>query len=214
MNFYQSGLWKDLQSDVFGRDVFEETIFGKTYWWVKRSAKRLGLSFATWQILGVELPEDPSLVQKGLQILYSKYKKEKWAVYFQLGVIDEIGSLPCGKKKPTKEDVQAVVDEREDLQKYISSFPHMEVWFRENMPLSTIIYDLTLTPEEQIAAMKPNTRRAYQASLDHVTCGILEPPEYEIFYYQWKEVSQQKGFGIMTYEQFYKMADFLVTTKQ
>jgi lipid II:glycine glycyltransferase (peptidoglycan interpeptide bridge formation enzyme) len=68
--------------------------------------------------------------------------------------------------------------------------------FRENMPLSTIIYDVQKTDEVLLDEMhdscKTKVKKAMKKNILFKTLDTVE--EQELFYHDWKEISGKKDF--------------------
>lgn len=102
--------------------------------------------------MGLELPDDDELIRSELQRLKSEYQSSWGNIFFQLGIVNEIIRFEnCGKR--TETFVQDMRTMRLNIREQMKQKYHLVEAFRENMPQSTIIFDISKSNEELLNEM-------------------------------------------------------------
>jgi lipid II:glycine glycyltransferase (peptidoglycan interpeptide bridge formation enzyme) len=109
--------------------------------------------------------------------------KQEWGTAFiQLGIINEITSFENMSHR-SGEFNDDVKKQRLTIQKQLFDDYGLQVAFRENMPQSNIIYDVSKTDEELIAEMNSGCKeRIKKAMKKNISFRIARPDEYDVFY--------------------------------
>ena len=208
-NLYQSKIRKDIQTQIYGKKSFTETLFWKKYFWLIHEKNIWPMTIKWLQIMWVELPQDKNFVKKELTRLKDKYSKEKWIIFIQLCFLNEIIRFEnCG---PRDENfVENIKEMRLNLRKQIENEYWLKLAFRENMPQANIIYDITKSDEELMKEMNSGCKeRVKKAMKKWIEFGIASPDQYDLFYQRWKEVSGTKWFNIIPKDQYNKLIRYI-----
>ncbi len=208
-NLYQSHMWKDIQYKVYGKPSMEVSLFGRTYTaTIKCKKLPFGLSVQWVQILGVDIPSDKKYVREELAKLKKQFSP--WNTMFvQLWLINEIISFDnyLHKSESFEGDMRRM---RLSTQNYMEMVYGIRPSFRENMPLSNIIYDVTKTDEELIAEMnKWCKERIKKALKQDIHFASATPEQYDYFYDQWVALSDDKGFTVIPKQDYYDLIKYL-----
>ena len=119
-------------------------------------------------------------------------KKEFGTAFLQLGVIDEITHFENVSHR-SGEFNDTIRQQRIDKQKYLFDTYGLEISFRENMPQSNIIYDVTKTDEELIAEMNSGCKeRIKKAIKNNLNFRLARVDEYDVFYQKRCELGGRK----------------------
>jgi len=119
-------------------------------------------------------------------------QQEFGTVFLQLGIINEITSFENVSHR-SGEFNDAIKQQRLDRQKQLLDSYGLQVSFRENMPQSNIIYDVTKTDEELIAEMNSGCKeRIKKAIKKDLNFRLARPDEYDIFYQKRCDLGGQK----------------------
>ena len=208
-NLYQSEVWKDIQTKVYNKPYVFVNIFWKEYFWLIHTKKIWPIKLSRLQIMWVELPSDKEYVKSELQRIKNIYQKEKWIIFIQLCLLNEIIRFEnCWQR-----DENFVTDMRQmrlNIRQEITQAYGLEVSFRENMPQANIIYDITKSDEDLIKEMNSWCKeRIKKAMKKWIEFGIATPDQYDIFYKKWTEVSGKKWFNIIPKSQYEKLIRYI-----
>ncbi|HMT01102.1 MAG TPA: peptidoglycan bridge formation glycyltransferase FemA/FemB family protein [Candidatus Absconditabacterales bacterium] len=212
-NFFQSTVRKNLNETVYGNKIFQAVLLGKNYRGVIKEQKRGPFVFKWFQILGVEFGADLGNLKKLRQELTELKKKlasDRKCLFLQLGIIDPIATFPSEQIKE-EQFSETIKKLRCEVEKNITQKLHFLVAFRENLPPSTIVLDLSKSIEQLEAGMNQSCRqRVRKASKHNLFFSIAQKDERDIFYDKWKEISLEKGFHIMGKKTYQKFKEYVV----
>ena len=159
--------------------------------------------------MGLELPDDDELIRSELQRLKSEYQSSWGNIFFQLGIVNEIIRFEnCGKR--TETFVQDMRTMRLNIREQMKQKYHLVEAFRENMPQSTIIFDISKSNEELLNEMNSWTaQRVKKAIKKGVKVGFASPDQYDLFFEKWRETAGGKWFSTVTKQQFDDLLRYL-----
>lgn len=200
-NLYQSQVWKDIQTQVYHKPTFTINLFGKEHFGIIKRKKIWPFQIQRFQIMWVELPNDKQLVIKEINRIREEYKAFG-NISFQLGLSNEIISFEnvSHRSDTFKQDMKQM---RLNIRDYICHTYWLNLAFRENMPQSDIIYDITKTDEELYAEMNSWCKeRIKKATKKWVQFSIASPDQYKLFYDKRYETAGGKWFNIIPYSQY------------
>lgn len=103
-------------------------------------------------------------MQQELDRLRAILQKESGTVFIQLGIINEITSFENISHR-SGEFNNDIKQQRLDIQKQLFDNYRLHIAFRENMPQSNIIYDVTKTDEELIAEMNSGCKERIKKAI-------------------------------------------------
>lgn len=208
-NLYQSQLWQDIQTKVYGKSYFFVELFGKKYFWLVHEKNIWPIKLKWLQIMWVELPTDKNYVRKELKRLKEKYEKEKWVMFIQLCFINEIIRFEnCGQR--SESFISDLREMRLNLRQQITQDFWLKLAFRENMPQANIVYDITKSDEDLMKDMNSGCKeRIKKAIKKGVEFGIATPDQYDLFYEKWIELSGEKWFNIIPRDQYKKLIRYI-----
>jgi lipid II:glycine glycyltransferase (peptidoglycan interpeptide bridge formation enzyme) len=99
---------------------------------------------------------------------------------------------------------------RINLQKFICRNYKLKVAFRENMPNSDILIDLSKSDDQLLKEMNSGAQsRIKKALKKEVEFGMAAPDQYKLFYDKWLETSGDKKFNIIPYDQFERLVRYI-----
>lgn len=201
-NLYQSQLRQDIQTIVYRRPSMTIRLFGKEYFALIKDKKFWPIKSQWIQVMGVELPSDKDYVKQELLRVKKELSKKNTNIMLQLGIINEMISFEnvSHRSESFSDDMKHM---RINLQKFICKHYKLKVAFRENMPNSNIIIDLSKPDETLLMEMNASARqRIRKAFGKKIEFGMAPPDQYKSFYDKWLETSGNKWFNIIPYEQF------------
>lgn len=214
-NLYQSQLRKDIQTKIYDKPFFTIQLFGKEHFWLIKEKKIWPFTTKWLQIMGVEFPSRPDwnldqkYIKSELEKIKAKYKKEKWIIFVQLCLLNEITKFDNISKRPP-EFIQDMRQKRLNLRKEIKDIYWLNVAFRENMPQANIIYDITKEDEILMKEMNSGCKeRVKKAIKNWIEFGIASPDQYDLFYEKWIELSDTKWFNIIPKFQYDKLIRYI-----
>ncbi len=208
-NLYQSQLRKDIQTKIYEKPYFTIKLFNKDYFWLIKEKKIWPFKTKWLQIMGVEFPKDKKLIKKEINKIQKIYKKEKWVIFVQLCLLNEIIRFENVWKRPEwfKENMKQM---RLNIRKEVTSRYWLRVAFRENMPQANIIYDITKSDEELIKEMNSGCKeRVKKAEKKWIEFGIASPDQYDLFYDKRVELAGKKWFNIIPKKQYDKLIRYI-----
>lgn len=157
----------------------------------------------------VELPQDEVYLQEELLRIRIVLKKEFGTAFLQLGVIDEITHFENVSHR-SGEFNDTIRQQRIDKQKYLFDTYGLEISFRENMPQSNIIYDVTKTDEELIAEMNSGCKeRIKKAIKNNLNFRLARVDEYDVFYQKRCELGGRKWFNPITKKNYLDLISYM-----
>lgn len=212
---YQSSLWKTIQTTIYGKKSTEIEIFEKKYFCLIKEKKIWFLTFQRYQILGIILPDNDEYIKSELWRIKEELKKKENIISLQLWCINEFARFHNDKKlsETFKEEIK---EKRLKINQELTSKFWLKIAFRENMPVSNIVYNVQkedqILLEEMHDSCKTKVKRAMRKNIAFKI--ISSDEELETFYQDWEQVSGKKWFGIIPKEQYYKLVHYLNSTNQ
>ena len=93
-SLYQSPIRKTLQIDIYKKQYGFVNLFWKDYFYLIKEKKIWPFKFREFQIMGLQIPEDNwNMVRKELKKLKKQFWKNRWNIFFQLGIVNEITDI-------------------------------------------------------------------------------------------------------------------------
>ncbi len=163
-----------------------------------------------YQVLGVELPTNNTLrIQEQVNKIYHDYKGERSNISFQLGIVNEMLRF-YNYSHRSDSFAQGMRDMRIELQQKITRETGLVQSFRENMPLATIVIDVTKSNDELLGEMNSWAKSHVRKSLNHnMVFRTAEVADYENFYNERMKIAWHKWFNTIAKDTYYKLMDYL-----
>ena len=184
-------------------------IFGKDYFAIIKP-KKIGPIKAQWiQIMGVELPTDREYVIAEIKRVKKELSKKQTNILLQLGIVNEMISFENVSHR--SDDFQLDMKHmRLNLQNFLQKHYKFKVAFRENMPMSDIIIDVSKPDDQLLQEMNSGSRQRIKKAIGkEIEFGMAAPDQYDLFYQKWKETSGDKWFNIIPYDQFERLVRYI-----
>jgi len=211
MSLYQSPIRKTIQKDIYNKPTFTINLFGKDYFWTIKTKKLGSITLKRYQILWIEIPKDRKEISKVIQEVKSKFWHHWTNIFFQRGITSTIKTFNV--KDINQELANSLRDTRLSLRTRMKEDYHLIHSFRENLPESGIVYDLSKTDEELIKDMnKASKLRTKKAIKNDIWFRSIEESEYDKFYNKRQQTAGQKGFHTITKQQYHKLVKHLIST--
>ncbi len=211
MSPYQSPIRKYIQQDIYQKSCFTLQLFGKDYFWTIKTKKLGPITLKRYQILGIDLPKDHKEIKEAIQKIKSEFWHHWTDIFFQRGVTTPIQTFDV--KDIDDELASSLRDTRLSLRNNMKEEYHLIHSFRENLPESGIVYDLSKTDEELIKDMnKASSLRTKKAIKNNIGFRAIEASEYDKFYDKRQQTAGQKWFHTITKHQYLKLVKHLITT--
>lgn len=207
-NLYQSKLRRDIQTIVYKRPSMTINLFGKEYFALIKDKKIWPIRSQWVQILWVELPSNKDYVKQELQRVQKELRRSG-NIMLQLGIVNEMISFEnvSHRSESFQDDMKHM---RTNLQKFICQHYKLKVAFRENMPMSDIIIDLSKSDQQLLEEMNSGAKsRIKKALKKEIEFGMAAPDQYTLFYEKRVETSGDKGFNIIPYDQFERLVRYI-----
>ncbi|MDD3262904.1 MAG: peptidoglycan bridge formation glycyltransferase FemA/FemB family protein [Candidatus Absconditabacteria bacterium] len=211
MSLYQSPIRKTIQKDIYNKPTFTINLFGKDYFGTIKTKKLGPITLKRYQILGIELPKDHKEISKAIQEIKSKFGHHWTDIFFQRGITSTIQTFNV--KDINNELSNSLRDTRLSLRSRMREDYHLIHSFRENLPESGIVYDLSKTDEELIKDMnKASSLRTKKAIKNDIGFRAITEAEYDKFYHKRQQTAGKKGFHTITKHQYHKLVKHLIST--
>lgn len=214
-NLYQSQLRKDIQTKIYNKPFFTVKLFGKEHFGLIKEKKIWPFTTKWLQIMWVIFPTTPSweldhqYIKSEIKKLKTKYKKEKWVIFVQLCLLNEITKFDNISKRPEDFNTQ-MRQKRLDIRDKITNNYWLQVAFRENMPQANIVYDIKKEDETLMKEMNSGCKeRVKKAIKKWIEFGLASPDQYDLFYQKWIELSGAKWFNIIPKSQYDKLIRYI-----
>ena len=164
-------------------------LFGRDYFALIKD-KSFGPLKTQWiQIMGVDLPNDRQYVIDELKRVKKELSSKKTNIMLQLGITNEMISFENVMHR-SEEFTDDMKHMRLNLQKFLCKHYKFMVAFRENMPMSDILIDLSKSDEQLLEEMSGGSRQRIKKAIGkQIEFGMAAPDQYELFYAKWKETS-------------------------
>ncbi len=127
----------------------------------------------------------------------------------QLGIINEMIRFEnvSHRSEGFADDMKQM---RLNVQKFMRTYYWLKVAFRENMPMSDIIIDLSKSDELLLKEMNSWAQsRIKKALKKEIEFGMAAPDQYPLFYEKRVETSGDKWFHVIPYEQFERLVRYI-----
>lgn len=211
MSFYQSPIRKYIQQDIYQKPCFTLQLFGKDYFWTIKTKKLGPITLKRYQILGIDLPKDHKEITKAIQKIKSEFWHHWTDIFFQRGVTTPIQTFDV--KDIDDELANSLRNTRLSLRTRMKEEYHLIHSFRENLPESGIVYDLSKTDEELIKDMnKASSLRTKKAIKNDIGFRVIEESEYDKFYHKRQQTAGKKWFHTIPKHQYLKLVKQLIST--
>lgn len=210
MSFFQSPIRKHIKTIIYGEESFSITLFDQEYFGIKKSKSLWPVSISRYQVLGVQLPtNNMPWVADQVAKVYRDYHTHRSHISFQWGIVNEILQFP--NHTSTSDDfLKGMRPGRKALEHKLQQETALVPSFRENMPLSTIIIDVTKTDEALLQDMSSETKTHIRKSSNHgMEFCIADASDYENFYEEWITVAGLKWFNTISKSTYLKLMDYL-----
>lgn len=208
-NIYQSSRRKDIQYTVYAKPSKGIRLFDTDYIATIKEKKIGPVAIRRIQILGVRLPDDKTYIQQELTRIRTELRKEFGTVFIQFGIINEITSFENISHR-SGEFNDAIRQKRLDIQKDLCHTYGLQISFRENMPQSNIIYDVTKTDEQLIAEMNSGCKeRIKKAIKNEIGFRLARPDEHDVFYQKRCDLWGKKWFNPITKKNYLDLIAYM-----
>lgn len=212
MSLYQSHIRKTIQKDIYQKPSFTLHLFGKDYFWTIKTKKIGPITLKRYQILWIELPKDHKEISKAIQKIKSEFWHHWTDIFFQRGVTTSIQTFDV--KDIDNELASSLRDTRLSLRTHFKEDYHLIHSFRENLPESNIIIDITKTNEELLREMNKSSRVRVRKWIENgITFRTLQEHEYQKFYNKRQTTADKKWFNTISENQYTKLIKELIQTK-
>ncbi len=211
MSLYQSPIRKTIQKDIYQKPTFTIHLLSKDYFWTIKTKNIGPITVKRYQILWIELPKDHKEINKAIQKIKSEFWNQRNNIFFQLGITTPIKTFEV--KNIDKELADSLKETRISLQNNMKEDYNILHSFRENLPESWIVYDLSNTDEELIKDMnKASSLRTKKGIKNNIWFRPIEESDYNKFYDKRQETAGKKGFHTITKKQYLKLIKHLKET--
>lgn len=201
-SLYQSPLREILQAEIYQKAHGFTRIFWKEYFYLIKAKKIWPFTFREFQAIGVVMPEDPEEIKKGIKKLKKEFKSSRGNIFFQLGFVNEITSFDNARARE-QNIVWKVRSMRLKTREQIKKESWLKLAFKENMPQSTIMINLSKTDEQLLKEMNNGcANRVKKAIKKGIRIRLWDPDDYDIFFKKWQITAWGKGFNTITREQY------------
>ncbi len=213
-NFYQSKIRKHIQK-IYGHEIFEIRLWGKSYQWIIKKKKILGRTFEWLQVLWITLNDDETKIKDAIRHIKQHCKTRQWVIFFQLWLINTLTVI----KEPNHIDQKKALTiwkTRLQMNKRLK-WLWLYRTIRENMPPSTIVCSTSQTEDELFAKLSSQAKRyVRKAKKRWVICkeiNLEDRTDLNIFWTKRNEISNIKWFHTITKTQFQWLIDYFKTEK-
>lgn len=217
INFYQSDVWRYINASIFQKPIFEINMFWESYFWTVKSKKKFWFNFQWFQIMWIKawFPNQTSfeLLKETIYEISRDYTKDYWNIMFQFWFIDLLSQFPVSNLK-NDEFVSSIRKTREENESFFINSMHLQPSFRENMPLSTIIFDLSQWYDSLFDSMSKSARaHVNKWNFRNLVFSLADrEQERDEFYQVWFDTSREKWFNIFPQSTFKLLRDYLIST--
>ena len=161
------------------------------------------------QIMWVEIPDDEQYIKKELWRVCKELSKKYRSIFLQLGIVNEIICFDNTAKRLPAFDAD-MRETRQQLQKYMNKEYKFETSFRENMPQSTIIYDIQKTDDELLSQMHSwSKERVKKAIRNNISFRIAQESDYDTFYAKRVQLSHHKWFTPIPHKDYIALISYI-----
>jgi len=84
MLLYQSKIWREINEEVFGRNIWEINLNSSIKWGITKTKRFKNLGFNIYQLLGVNAVFKKELLKKDIQYVTSKVFTNRRDIYLQI----------------------------------------------------------------------------------------------------------------------------------
>lgn len=155
--------------------------------------------------MGIDIALNEQKITEAKKIIKEKFWNSWRDIFFQWGVSNEIVKFNLHELKEP-EFTTNLRESRIFLRKHLEEAYGLIFAFRENMPESGIMCDLTKTDEEIISEMnksaKDHIKKWFKQEIEFKEA---EEDEYEAFYQKRQETAGKKWFNTIPKWQYYKL---------
>lgn len=212
MSFFQSPIRKHIKTVIYGEQAFSITLFDKEYFWIQKTKKFWPLWLSRYQVLWVEIPSNNMpRVQEEASRIYRDYSHDRKNISFQWGIVNEILRFHNVSHRSTT-FAEWMKNTRIQLEHKIQQETGLIHSFRENMPLATIIIDVSKSDEELLKEMNSWAKSHVRKSLNHdMVFRVADKKDYERFYEERTKIAWYKWFNNISKKTYLQLMDYLTS---
>ncbi len=212
MSLYQSKIWKTIQYDIYQNPYFKIKLLDKEYFGTIKAKKIWPITLKRYQILGFDLPKEPKKAKELLEKIKSEFKKDRTDIFFQLWITTPIKTFDVKDINP--ELSKSMRDARISQRHWMKERFHLSHSFRENLPESGIIYDLSKSWEELLKDMnKSSNLRTKKWLKNNIVFREIQKSEFDKFWNKRQETAGHKWFHTISKKQYIQLISHLIKTK-
>lgn len=216
-NFLQSQLWRDINTKVFWKTIFDFELLWNSYFWFVKEKKKWFLKSRWYQVLWVSFSDfekdNIQKFKKEIRKIKRDFRKSYFDIFFQLWFVDEISRYSISEIKKNKDFLQDIKEKRENWDGFMKKELWLSVTIRENMPLATVFLDLSLPFDDIKKDFSSSVKRHInKAKKEKIGFEIASNEDWNKFYKIWEETAKKKGFNIIPRKTFFGLKEFLLSS--
>ncbi len=213
MSFYQSDLRKYINKEIYKKPTFETTIAGKKYFGIVKSQRRLGKTLNRYMIHGIQwvelMDKDKEFIET-VNHIRRDFGASRGDIFFQFWFLDEKEKISTTSLKGDEKKVKELGKEKEKLNKHLWKKHELLPSWREHMPDTTVKIDISQGIQEtRRGYSKSGKRYINKAKKEDLSFVIAEKRDRGRFREVWYTMAYDKGFAIISKEQFLTMMEYL-----
>lgn len=217
-NFFQSNVWKIINRDIYKKMIFDFEFLWKKYFWVIKEQSRRWLKIRWYQVLGIDATEYlrnyPEVFKKEIEKVKRDYKHNYGDMFFQFGFIDNLATFKI-KELRDQQFVEDIKNRRKLREENLKKEYGLIKSFRENMPMATIVVDITWWEDVIWNNMAKSARNHIKKAISNwLVFEFAKDEDWEKFYDVWHETSYEKGFNIVDREILINLRNYLIRSKK
>ena len=208
--FFQSPIWKDIKTLVYGDQSFSITLFDQEYRGITKEKKIWPLSTSWFQVLGVELPSNNiDRVREEVAKVYHDYHTSWRNIFMQWWITNEIIRFyNVAHRSPSF--APGMQQTRQRIERWLQEETGLVPSFRENMPLANIIIDISKDDTALLKEMNSWCKDRVRKAIHHdITFRSADPSEYDHFYDEWSKIVNLKNFHNISRTTFHRLMAYL-----
>ncbi len=223
-NFYQSALWKKINSELFLKPTFEVDFQDHIYQVICKEKKIFWIIVVRFQVLGSDKTLFRSLYefQKSLLNAAKIYYQGKkfYPIYIQLGCTQVILQYWVQEYKTNSQIINDQFKESYSLFLKQNITPVLLPSSKHNLPDATIVIDCSIDRDALMSNISKNTKEKIKKAKKMIESGSLDIriwktlEDYEHFYSLYSQTAENKWFGAVTPRMWKSLEEFLIESDQ
>ncbi len=209
MLLYQSNVWRKINEDVFGRNIWEIRLNNSVRWGITKTKKFKSFNFNIYQLLGIKTELIKDHLSQEVQYLSNKVLTNWKDIYLQVGWVNEVDRCPSKLLRKTWK-CESMATQKKKINDLITKVG-LKKSFYQNMPEATVEINLRNSEAMLLKDISTTSQRYIRRYEKQKLMfeKISEEDEVIKFWKLWDQMAHKKNIYIWPQTTFIDLVSLL-----